>query len=104
MTQGRRRELTDIHNSLDHQVKVLVKMHNLLLKTRDVGKNAVAVPERHHTKNRSLTSLYNYLHEDSNNKVKYLMTHRLNQDDLKRQFGYLRSKGGGLNDHPSSLI
>ena len=52
---------------------------------------------------RSLLILYQHLRAHSGKTVKYLMTDRINQDCLERFFGYMRSKGGGLNDHPSPL-
>lgn len=47
--------------------------------------------------------LLDYLKEVSNGEIKYIMTDRINQDCLERFFGYLRSKGGGMNDHPTPL-
>lgn len=52
---------------------------------------------------KSLLMLYQHLRAHSEKAVKYIMTDRLNQDCLERFFGYMRSKGGGLNDHPSPL-
>lgn len=50
---------------------------------------------------RALKYLYKHLRIQL--KTKYVLTRRLNQDILERIFGYLRSKGGGLNDHPTPL-
>lgn len=47
----------------------------------------------------SLQRLYRNLQKYN---VKYILTHRLNQDVLENLFSQLRSRGG-LNDHPAPL-
>jgi len=49
---------------------------------------------------KSLQQLYIYLKEEYD--IKFILTHRLNQDSLESLFSQLRSRGG-LNDHPTPL-
>lgn len=50
--------------------------------------------------NASLPLLLDYV--SFNHSLKYIITNRLNQDDLELFFGVIRSKGG-LHDHPTPL-
>jgi len=49
---------------------------------------------------KSLQRLYIYLKEKYD--IKFILTHRFNQDSLESLFSQLRSRGG-LNDHPTPL-
>lgn len=49
----------------------------------------------------SMIGLQEYMEEKTGNT--YIITSNCNQDPLERVFGYMRSKGGGLHDHPSLL-
>ena len=51
----------------------------------------------------ALIHLRKYKKLTTKGEVEYIMTNRVGQDCLERFFGYLRSKGGGLNDHPTPM-
>ena len=51
----------------------------------------------------ALIQLREYMKLRTKGEVQYIMTNRVGQDCLERFFGYLRSKEGGLNDHPSPM-
>lgn len=83
---------------------ILVETFNTVNEMRTPGKTGKIQFQNGILMNiKSLLMLYQHLKETSNGAVKYIMTDRLNQDCLERFFGYMRSKGGGLNDHPTPL-
>lgn len=90
--------------AMKEQVDILVKVHNTVGEMRAPGKlGKIQFQKAIQLNIKSLLMMYQYLKEISNGAVKYIMTERLNQDCLERFFGYMRYKGGGLNDHPSPL-
>lgn len=90
--------------ALRKQTDILVKVYNTVGEMRAVGKKGMIQFQKGIQLNiKSLLMLYQHLRAHSEKAVKYIMTDRLNQDCLERFFGYMRSKGGGLNDHPSPL-
>lgn len=89
-------------DALERQNEVLVDVHNTIMNTRRIGWTALLPCQKGVLQNiRGLMGLLDYLRSSSD--LTYIITRRLNQDELERLFGYLRSKGGGLNDHPSAL-
>lgn len=90
--------------AMTKQWDILTKVYNTVLEMRAVGKSGLIQFQKGILMNiKSLLMLYQHLRAHSEKAVKYIMTDRLNQDCLERFFGYMRSKGGGLNDHPSPL-
>lgn len=88
--------------SLEQQNVVLLKAQQAVLQMRKVGWNKLLPCQKGIVQNTTaLLGLLQYLRSEGS--VDYIITARLNQDDLERLFGYIRSKGGGLHDHPSQL-
>lgn len=87
---------------LSEQNELLNKTHNYILNMRTTGKKAMAPFQRGLLQDiTALKMLYEYVNRTYD--VQYIITERLNQDCLERMFGLLRSKGGGLNDHPTPV-
>lgn len=93
-----------LKGAFKQQVDILVKVYNVIGKMRAYGRLGKLPFQRGIQQNiRAILELHQHMKNISAGAVKYIMTDRLNQDCLERFFGYLRSKGGGLNDHPSPL-
>lgn len=86
---------------LAKQNEILDLMYHTILNMRCVGKRVLQIFQKGILLSiNSIKALYLDVHE--NYKMKYILTHRLNQDVLENIFSQLRTRGG-LNDHPSPL-
>lgn len=86
---------------LEKQNQVLDEMEQLICTMRCVGKHSIQTFQK--AIKISIASL-KLLFQDMKNKydIKYILTHRLNQDVLENFFSQIRTRGG-LHDHPSPL-
>lgn len=92
------------HDAFSKQSEILLDVLDTVREMRVPGNDDLLPFQKGIIQNiRGLFMLLDYLKEVSNGEIKYIMTDRINQDCLERFFGYLRSKGGGMNDHPTPL-
>lgn len=88
-------EVMKVHNA------ILNNMSELMRNLRVGGHSSMLMFQKGIIiNNQSLPELFLFLKKEYN--IEYILTRRLNQDDLERFFGYIRYRGG-LYDHPSSL-
>lgn len=86
---------------LTKQDEILHEMYETVKHMRVIGKNALYTFQKGILMSiRSLQLLYKDMCERY--QVKYILTHRLNQDSLENFFFQIRVRGG-LNDHPSPM-
>lgn len=91
-------------NAIKEQSEILLEVLDTIRNMRAPGKKELLPFEKGIIQNiRGLFILLEHLKVISNGAIEYIMTDRINQDCLERMFGYLRSKGSGLHDHPSPL-
>ena len=86
---------------IEHQNKILDDVANTMSTMRCKGKTALQIFQKGMIM--SISSL-KQLFVDMKEKygIKYITTHKLNQDSLENFFSQMRGRGG-LNDHPSPL-
>ena len=86
---------------IEEQNEVLKKMETLMSTSLCIGKNTLQTFQKAVIISvKSLQLLYqDMVHRHD---IKYILTHRLNQDLLENLFSQIRTRGG-LNDHPSPL-
>lgn len=91
-----------LEEAIEEQNRILNMTKNTILGARAIGKKALLPCQKGLIQSiNALQMMYKELKEKEG--ITYLLTRRLNQDPLECLFGYLRSMGGGLHDHPSAL-